>query len=200
QANDGLHEICMAIGLKSFLFCNRIRNANSQQTKTWARREVAVASSTIQHHCHVYTQARKAMVDLGADEGLLNKYKILHAEDVKAITHIMDSSIWGMRDEMLSWIWAADVAGDGDQLTWMEELHHVNWLKTKAQKDRWQEELEIVLAEMQWVVRYFERKAYNWEGLTERSSELGGKAYCLRQHAMWSNLAHSAPGQFLHCT
>ena len=40
QANDALHRIRMAIGLKSVAFRSKVRNANSQQKKTRAWKEI----------------------------------------------------------------------------------------------------------------------------------------------------------------
>ncbi|PCH34515.1 hypothetical protein WOLCODRAFT_155163 [Wolfiporia cocos MD-104 SS10] len=47
QANDTLHEIRVVIGHKSFLFRNRVRPSNSQQTKTQAWGEVQVVAKMV---------------------------------------------------------------------------------------------------------------------------------------------------------
>lgn len=121
QANDALHEIRVAIGHKSFLFRNRVRPSNSQQTKTRAWGEVQVVAKMVARHARVYTQARRAMERLGANGDILAKYKVLKPQDLKAITHIMDNTVQGMHNQPMSWIWAVDVAGDTSQSDWLAE-------------------------------------------------------------------------------
>ncbi|PCH42722.1 hypothetical protein WOLCODRAFT_30855, partial [Wolfiporia cocos MD-104 SS10] len=185
QANDALHEIRVAIGHKSFLFRNRVRPSNNQQTKTWAWGEVQVVAKMVARHARVYTQARRAMEWLRANGDILEKYKVLKPQDLKAITHIMDNTVQGMRNQPMSWIWAVDVAGDTSQSDWLAELQRVNWLRTKARNDRWKEEHAIVLAEMNWTVRYFEKRARDWQEIADGTAQRGAEAYALRQQAMW---------------
>ncbi|KAI0953076.1 hypothetical protein AcW1_007395 [Taiwanofungus camphoratus] len=80
QANDALHQIQIAIGQKSFLFCTKVRHAKSQQRKTRAWQNVNTIDKTLQHHARVYSKARKALVLLEAPAGLLAKYQVLHRE------------------------------------------------------------------------------------------------------------------------
>ncbi|PCH40609.1 hypothetical protein WOLCODRAFT_150674 [Wolfiporia cocos MD-104 SS10] len=171
QANDALHEIRVAIGHKSFLFRNRVRPSNSQKTKTRAWGEVQVVAKMVARHARVYTQARWAMERLRANGDILEKYKVLKPQDLKAITHIMDNTVQGMRNQPMSWIWAVDVAGDTSQSDWLAELQWVNWLRTKARNDRWKEEHAIVLAEMNWTVRYFEKRARDWQEIADGTAQ-----------------------------
>ncbi|PCH41849.1 hypothetical protein WOLCODRAFT_151882 [Wolfiporia cocos MD-104 SS10] len=171
QANNALHEIRVAIRHKSFLFQNRVRPFNSQQTKTRTWGEVQVVAKMVARHAWVYTQARRAMEWLGANGDILAKYKVLKPQDLKAITHIMDNTVQGMCDQPMSWIWTVDVAGDTSQSDWLAELQWVNWLRTKARNDRWKEEHAIVLAEMNWTVRYFEKRVRDWQEIADGTAQ-----------------------------
>lgn len=70
-------------------------------------------------------------------------------------------------------------------------VYRVNWLRAKAAKDRWTEELELVEAEFQWTVNFFQTKAGSWEALRNSSEEegrAGGVCYAARQTAMYARL------------
>ena len=58
-------------------------------------------------------------------------------------------------------------------------------------RDRWNEEVELLLAEFQWTINFFQRRAERWEHLATRSQNesLGGPTcYAARQQAIYSRL------------
>jgi hypothetical protein len=67
-------------------------------------------------------------------------------------------------------------------------VYRVNWLRSKARHDRWNEELLIVRHEMKWTILWFKHQMKEWKGRLKRSVEgnkLGHIAYAEKQVAMW---------------
>lgn len=68
----------------------------------------------------------------------------------------------------------------------------MHWLKAKAQHDRWQEEKELILSEMDWVRQYFLSKAGEWTQLAVASNcaeqHQGLTSHALKTVNMWKQL------------
>ncbi|PBK91177.1 hypothetical protein ARMGADRAFT_933034 [Armillaria gallica] len=102
----------------------------------------------------------------------------------------------GQGYKVVSWIWTVEGAlGDGSE----EHLHEsvkVEWLKSQAHMQRWQEQVRMVRMEMACVLMYLEWCVQVW---VKRGNDLmqdaeiseGRKAYAARQAAMWCLLGHS---------
>ncbi|KDQ64018.1 hypothetical protein JAAARDRAFT_116649, partial [Jaapia argillacea MUCL 33604] len=121
-------------------------------------------------------QCRKVMVRLGADPDLLKKYRILDKKDCQVNTGIVDDPKQRkVRNATLPWIWGM---GSSE-----EEGRHlkdckVHWLRAKAMRDRWQEELTIVIHEMEWVPNYFNHRVEECQARAEASlNNLGHWCY-----------------------
>ncbi|KAG1843164.1 hypothetical protein DFJ58DRAFT_665500 [Suillus subalutaceus] len=48
------------------------------------------------------------------------------------------------------------------QLTESSEVYRVHWLRAKALRDRWKEEMMLVQLEMDWTCNFFLWKATQW--------------------------------------
>jgi hypothetical protein len=76
-------------------------------------------------------------------------------------------------------------------------VQRVHWLRARAQKNRWQEELMLVGYEMEWTTRYFLHRAEKWQAqLGDENLQAGPKAYAARQAAQWGDLASDAEQAF----
>jgi hypothetical protein len=67
-------------------------------------------------------------------------------------------------------------------------VYRVNWLRAKARRDRWSEELQIVRHEMRWTVLWFEHQMKEWQNRLDESvkeNKPGHIAYAEKQVAMW---------------
>ncbi|TFY60025.1 hypothetical protein EVJ58_g5409 [Rhodofomes roseus] len=64
QANDALHRLRMAIGLKSMVYLTQVRPANSQRTQTRAFKEAQNVEKVILECSRVFTLARRNMIPL----------------------------------------------------------------------------------------------------------------------------------------
>jgi hypothetical protein len=78
----------------------------------------------------------------------------------------------------------------------------VLWLRAKAKRDRWQEELTLLQHEMKWTVNAFKEWARQWEARRSVEDEgtgdvgRGKNAYAHRQEAMWRRKAEEADKLF----
>ncbi|KAF8262212.1 hypothetical protein EI94DRAFT_1603313 [Lactarius quietus] len=170
QLNDTLHQIQIALGYKSYIFRNDICPASrTQRLKTHAWTELHAAESTILHHARVYMRARQAIVDLGATSSLLDRYKVLTRQHLSVSTSIISPQVCGQRNKSLPWFWTMDVRRDANVGEWMEDFYRVHWLRAKAQKMRWIEELQCLQVEMESAVRFFRHQAQFWQSKIEHA-------------------------------
>ena len=121
QLNDTLHHIRIALGHKSYLFRNDVQPAHTQRLKTCAWAEVHTVESSVQHQARVYTCAWQAIVDLGADTKMLDKYKVLKSQDLSVKTSIIASDVCGQWNASLPWFWAMDIQRDANVGLWLKD-------------------------------------------------------------------------------
>ena len=78
------------------------------------------------------------------------------------------------------------------------EVYRVNWLRARAQHNRWTEELALTEHEMEWTVRWYVHMAKQWKSRRDAGEpfSLGHMAYAERQMAMWNELGHVAQFSF----
>ena len=75
-------------------------------------------------------------------------------------------------------------------------VYRVNWLHAKARKERWQEEMELVVSEMSWTVNCFKYHEGGWEKRAKEAKGLGETAYAWKQKSMWEKWVKSAKDAF----
>jgi hypothetical protein len=124
QATRYLAAIREAIAEKSFQYSHVIRKARSKAVRTRSRALIAKLNDRIGLCCRVYSRARLALVQLGADENTLNMFHILLREDVKASTAIRDPNKPGSSSLKLSWIWRTRTSQQGSGPHMMEECRY----------------------------------------------------------------------------
>ena len=79
----------------------------------------------------------------------------------------------------------------------VSEVQRVHWIRARAQKDRWEEELMLVKYEMGWTTRSFLHKAKEWQNRFEEPDiDPGPKAYAAWQSSQWSVMALDADQMF----
>src|SRR5271156_5297859 len=79
------------------------------------------------------------------------------------------------------------------------EVYQINWLRARAKKLRWEEEVELVSEEMHWTINFFENKANQWKATAASSARSGPRCYAERQISMWAGLAIQAKMSFNEC-
>lgn len=78
-------------------------------------------------------------------------------------------------------------------------VQRVHFLRARAQKHRWTEELLLVDYEMSWTVQFFRHKAAVWRvrGVAAAAAAaLGSRSYTARKISMWEEIAWFAEGKF----
>jgi len=113
QATRYLGAIRNAVAEKSFQYSHVLRLAPSKGAETRSRRLIAKVNNRIALYCRVYARSRIAMVRLGADNTILERFHVLLKEDVKASTAILKPNLPGSSNLRLSWIWQTGPSGSG---------------------------------------------------------------------------------------
>ncbi|KAG1901338.1 uncharacterized protein F5891DRAFT_1187617 [Suillus fuscotomentosus] len=181
-ANDALHNLRIYLCNKAILFRTTVRQAKSQALKTRA-----------------WSQTRKQMMKLEPGQDQLQKYKPLLREQLKISTAVGDPNARGQRNESLAWFWSVEVDLRGPDQSWNEEFYRVHWLRAKALRDRWREEMLLVKLEMDWTCKFFLWKTTQWGDHMQESLEKclpGHGCYAGRQSQMYSLLAQDAQAAF----
>jgi hypothetical protein len=122
---------------------------------------------------------RQAIVDLGAEAFLLDRYKVLKRQDLNVKTSVIAPQVRGQRNKSLPWFWTMDVRRDANVGEWMEDckcfsvhthlrnvifaVYRVHWLRAKAQKMRWIEELQCLQVEMESAIRFLRHQEQIWQ-------------------------------------
>ncbi|KAG1871356.1 hypothetical protein DFJ58DRAFT_713869 [Suillus subalutaceus] len=174
QANDALHSIRVHLADKAIIFRKTVRVAKSQATSTRAWAQVHSVDRAVSLNASIYSKCRSQLGKLGADIGLLER------EDLKVSTAVADPNARGQRNNQLAWFWSMDVEGDSDSSDWLNEFYRVHWLRTKALRDRWVEELLLVQHEMNWTCDFFLHKAEQWiclAAIAKEARKMGHLAY-----------------------
>lgn len=127
QANDTLHEICLAVAAKSFLFREKLRplKAKKQKAKVWGALTGVDASLRDLHR--VYQSCRRAMIATGATTADLARYKELARADLRVNTAVTRPNAPGGTKTALAWFWSTSDTLMGGQETgtmWIECAFH----------------------------------------------------------------------------
>jgi len=78
-------------------------------------------------------------------------------------------------------------------------VNRVHWLRARAQRQRWNEELILVRNEMDWTVRYYIYQSTVWKdrkSVAEGMDDMGAAVYAARKYAMWMHMAVTSADQF----
>jgi len=77
-------------------------------------------------------------------------------------------------------------------------VYRVNWLRARARAKRWHEEKDIVVKEMEWVIRTFRYMERGWRRRGEESGDNkpGHKAYAAKEEDRWNGWAEIAKVEF----
>ena len=84
-------------------------------------------------------------------------------------------------------------------------VFRVHWLRARAQRNRWAEEIILVKHEMQWTLNFYMHMAQTWQNRrdidqpacdTGSQRYRGRRAYAERQMAMWNSLSKVSEAAF----
>jgi hypothetical protein len=79
-------------------------------------------------------------------------------------------------------------------------VYRVNWLRAKAQFNRWEEETKMVKNEMTWTTLWFENQRKRWQDRAEKCEEkqqrdmlaMPGNKWRCGKHSNWRQNQHLA--------
>ena len=157
----------------------------------------------------IYRRCRTQMIVLGASQEILSRYQELCEKELRVSTAIADPNARGHRDDTLAWFCTMDVPRDTAMNNWMSEclcsiimlpcpwhsllylVYRVHWLRTKALRDRWQEEVQLLTCEADWTQGFFSARVEFWSGRRSAGAAAGNAGlacYAARQCQMYERL------------
>lgn len=71
-------------------------------------------------------------------------------------------------------------------------VYRVNWLRAKARKERWEEEIELIQNEMDWTINSFHYHQKIWKQRVDEAESPGHRAYAWKQSSTWAGWAKTA--------
>ncbi|SJL15638.1 uncharacterized protein ARMOST_19142 [Armillaria ostoyae] len=168
QANDTLAALREHLLLKSYLTAWRQRFLRGQRYGTKAntlfhRVEAKIAADVVKYQ-RIYKALSSMSVKLQRFEwqGILRPLK---NEDVRGLDQYNELMSEGHRN--LAWIWKTNLQG-GDK--GLQEALRMEWCKSRARAQRWQEECDLLIEELRRVQVTFACYAEQWTKRAEFSS------------------------------
>jgi hypothetical protein len=190
-------------------------SGTGQKSNTRARTLLSQLSAKTKLFADRYRAARKALSILDPNGEWQHRLLPLRAEDIRGPTRLDDDESEGRRQ--LTWIWltgrkAQMPIGEGDEfeiaegtcidyntihtLTYLSGMR-VEWAKTHARANRWQEEVLLVTEEMRRVIAFLDWKASWWRAQGSHRDDVradiqdGLLAYSHRQGDLMQRLAET---------
>ncbi|KAI6116658.1 hypothetical protein EDD16DRAFT_1520467 [Pisolithus croceorrhizus] len=184
QANDCLDQLRTDLGNKAVLYQQNFWTANSTREGTRTKKEIQKVVARINKHVRGYQRARQAILRLDPNVDMAEKYQEILPNDLAVSKEVTEENRFGQGTSKLAWFWMMD--GEQSQLSLqggglMEEFYRINWLKARARRDRWKEEVSLVRHEMLWTCLWFEYHKDMWEKRALQSTEPGKEAYAKKQ-------------------
>ena len=212
QACQHLTDLWGAIADKSFQYSQVLHVAPGKMICNCARSSIKKLNDVISFYCHAYTKCHLAMIWLAAGEHILSSFPMLSK-----------NKMW--RLAWHSWLLTSPghplfvFPGYGRLISWQQKTPHqpcknvhaqfaiynylialsvrcVHWLRARAQKEHWEEEVILIQYEMQWTVQYFLHNRGLWEEHHRNSIGLGLVAYAAHKASMWNFMALHADHTF----
>ncbi|KAI6105115.1 hypothetical protein EV401DRAFT_1873905 [Pisolithus croceorrhizus] len=195
QANDCLDQLRTDLGSKAMLYRQNFRTANSTREGTRTKKEIQKVVVRINKHVRSYQRARKAILRLDLNDNIGEKFKEIQPEDLAVSKEVTEENRFGQGVSKMAWFWMVDGEQNllnGDSGGLMEEFYRINWLKARARRDRWREEVSLVRHEMLWTTLWFQYQKEIWETQALQSTEPGKEAYASKQVELWSDFTKKA--------
>ncbi|KAI6097069.1 hypothetical protein F5141DRAFT_1011533, partial [Pisolithus sp. B1] len=119
---------------------------------TRTKKEIQKVVARVNKHVRCYQRARQGILRLEPDVDAAEKYQEILPEDLAVSKEVTEENRFGQGSSTLAWFWM--MGGEHSQLNvqgggLMEECK-INWLKARARRDRWKEEVSLVRHEMLW--------------------------------------------------
>ncbi|KAI6105234.1 hypothetical protein EDD16DRAFT_1524338 [Pisolithus croceorrhizus] len=199
QANDCLDQLRTDLRNMAMLYQQNFRAANSTREGTRTKKEIQKVVARVNKHARSYQRARQAILRLDPDANTAERYQEILPEDLVVSKEVTEENRLGQGTSKLAWFWVMD--SGKSQLNveaggLMEESYRINWLKARARRERWKEEVSLVRHEMFWTRLWFEYHKNMWEQRALQSTEPGKEAYARKQMVLWSDFENKASLMF----
>ncbi|KAK0492044.1 hypothetical protein EDD18DRAFT_1079972, partial [Armillaria luteobubalina] len=172
QAHDTLAMLCDHLLLKSYLMIWRQRFSRGQRYGTRA--------NTLMH---------RVETKISADAARYRRtYAALDVVSTYLHQHEWKKDLFPLRPE--------DISGLNSNNNMRSEALRIEWCKSCAQAQRWQEECELLVEEIHRVKVTFQFYEKVWKDRAERVDLSSARAYTLKQAALWQELEKSAAEQW----
>lgn len=125
QANDALENLRLALGQKALLWRTKVQPANTNKKRTRAWDDIKAARRRVEKHVRSYHRARKALMNLGADEDIMRMYKVIESTDLRMSGDVVDPSRLGQRNDVLAWFWRMPGNNRDQDNSWMQECKSI---------------------------------------------------------------------------
>jgi hypothetical protein len=221
KANDTLGRVRETLSGLSFQYINKVRQSSTTREHLRSFDGIKALSKEVSFYQQVYNRCSRALATLDPD--LKRRYPPLSRSDCGINKAIADVNGRGQSQVRLAWFWGCQDGWDSEKpqqinidndrlmecksfscimsLSSCSIVYRVSWMRARAQKNRWEEELPRTEREMVWTTRYFMYQRDLWYGrlcqLRPRTERLWGhEAYCEEKISHWEELARIAAFQF----
>lgn len=207
QADDALAEIRRQRRIISGLWQFKKLNVDGTGNKACTRMRTLYNRFNLrtQRCAACYRAARSALLVLDPDGSWWSRLNNLKDADIRGPGRDDNGSGNGRFEP--SWIWLVprvhSAPDMGDSEIVLNNSLQVEWAKTQARKQRWEEEVLLIQEEMRRVVKFHEWKAQWWQGQAGRCSGNDGSiihgisAYAEKQAHFCECLAQSCVATWL---
>ncbi|KAJ3543837.1 hypothetical protein NMY22_g2997 [Coprinellus aureogranulatus] len=194
QANDALAGIRKGISQKSQIYKHSVRGEDTKKRKLRGHKNAKAAQREIHRHVKVYESAVGALRALNASAAVMGQFLPIEKKDLEPIPYISEPNARGSSKVHTAWFWRSRRGDAVDSYT--DDADRVTWLRDKARRDRWREEVEILRSEMDWSINYFRTKARHWRELGKSYSGPGKEEYAHSRAEFWQHLESAAQAAF----
>ena len=215
QAEEALEGIRREICHKSYIYRSNVKLVGNKKGKQRGYAALHVADRALRHHIRIYKQARWSLQQLDSTSDDLDRLRELTNSDLQPLKSIYLPNDRGQSTIPIPWIWKLHVA-EGLESEYLGEckffshlkvgpfmltppVYRINWLRARAKKLRWEEEIALIPREMEWTVLFFSHKSREWKGIADTSERSGQRSYAERQSAMWQGLSQQCIASFNTC-
>ncbi|TDL15288.1 hypothetical protein BD410DRAFT_732930, partial [Rickenella mellea] len=207
EAEDCIQQIRRLLHVKATLWQYKTVNVSGQRASTRTRSIIERFGVKVERHADRYRAARTALLALDPLGDWQTRLLVLLSGDIRGLgreddgtkrkgMHVHESE--GRR--AVSWIWIDRVVRtpvvDGVAVPEVDlnDDMRVEWAKSQARAQRWQEEVVLVTEEMRRTLVFLEWRAVWWETRIGRRLETadmtsGLRAYAMKQAAVQRGLA-----------
>ncbi|KAG1889045.1 uncharacterized protein F5891DRAFT_1131886 [Suillus fuscotomentosus] len=158
QATDALNECRSHIQLRRQLYQFKVQHLRGQGPNTCARKTMDAVEERLMLSHAKYASAHEALLSLAPH---LERIGWEHKLQPLKKTHLRPIGDLGQQTQgtvIMSWIWLTHGISSDDSEGLQDSLH-VEWCKARARRNRWLEEVQLLLEEMRRVLAFL-----NWEG------------------------------------